>query len=376
MQLQKLETYNMNTTKDIHLSHAKFTMDEEAYKVLKAYLNNLSVAFSSNSSKNEILEDIESHIAELFSKNNTVNRVISVLEVNNAIEVLGTPEELAEDEDKNEPIKNSNTNKKLFRDIDDSYVGGVASGLSHYFGISPAWIRILFILFFFLPIPFTTLAYIILWIVVPPAKTSADKIRMNGEAVSVASIKNKIESVLPEIEKEILDFDKKYSKKLWEKVKYYSKKTTSFLLLIFPKLLKIFSIIFGGILMFYSFIVGLLTTLVILFLNSINSAITNSTSNEIDLEINGSTIYDINEFLRVDILDVVSSFGVVSIVLLGLLILIPCIVLFIIGLKLAFRNSYIINKMTMYVLASIWVLSFMYFFYVIGIELITDKFPY
>ena len=376
MQLQKLETYNMNTTKDIHLSHAKFTMDEEAYKVLKAYLNNLSVAFSSNSSKNEILEDIESHIAELFSKNNTVNRVISVLEVNNAIEVLGTPEELAEDEDKNEPIKNSNTNKKLFRDIDDSYVGGVASGLSHYFGISPAWIRILFILFFFLPIPFTTLAYIILWIVVPPAKTSADKIRMNGEAVSVASIKNKIESVLPEIEKEILDFDKKYSKKLWEKVKYYSKKTTSFLLLIFPKLLKIFSIIFGGILMFYSFIVLLVTTLVVLFLGSINSAITNSTSNEIDLEINGSTIYDINVFLRVDILDVVSSFGVVSIVLLGLLILIPCIVLFIIGLKLAFRNSYIINKMTMYVLASIWVLSFMYFFYVIGIEFITDKFPY
>ena len=374
MQLQKLETYNMNTTKDIHLSHAKFTMDEEAYKVLKAYLNNLSVAFSSNSSKNEILEDIESHIAELFSKNNTVNRVISVSEVNNAIEVLGTPEELAEDE--NEPIKNSNTNKKLFRDIDDSYVGGVASGLSHYFGISPAWIRILFILFFFLPIPFTTLAYIILWIVVPPAKTSADKIRMNGEAVSVASIKNKIESVLPEIEKEILDFDKKYAKTLLEKAKYYSKKATNFLLVISSKLLKIFSIIFGGILMFYSFIIGLLTTLVILFLNSINSAITNSTSNEIDLEINGSTIYDINEFLRVDILDVVSSFGVVSIVLLGLLILIPCIVLFIIGLKLAFRNSYIINKMTMYVLASIWVLSFMYFFYVIGIELITDKFPY
>ena len=128
--------------------------------------------------------------------------------------------------------------------------------------------------------------------------------------------------------------------------------------------------------MFYSFIVLLVTTLVVLFLGSINSAITNSTSNEIDLEINGSTIYDINEFLRVDILDVVSSFGVVSIVLLGLLILIPCIVLFIIGLKLAFRNSYIINKMTMYVLASIWVLSFMYFFYVIGIEFITDKFPY
>ena len=128
--------------------------------------------------------------------------------------------------------------------------------------------------------------------------------------------------------------------------------------------------------MFYSFIGGLITSLIILFLGNINTAITNSNSNEINLEINGSTIYDINEFLRVDILDVVSSFGVVSIVLLGLLILIPCIILFIIGLKLAFRNSYVINKIAMYILLAIWILSFLYFFYVIGIELITNNFPY
>ena len=365
----------MNTIKDIHLSHVKFTLDDEAYNILKAYLNKLSVAFSSNASKDEILEDIESHIAELFSKNNTVNQVISVSEVNKAIEVLGTPEELAEDETEAQShSKNSNTNKKLFRDIDNSYVGGVASGLSHYFGISPAWIRVLFILFFFLPIPFTTLAYIILWVVVPAAKTSGDKIRMTGEAVSVASIKKKVESVLPEIEKEILNFDKEYANGLWEKVKYYLKKTINFLLVTSTKLLKIISIIFGYILMLYSFIGGFITSLIVLFLGSINSAITNSTSSEI--VINGTTIYEINDFLRFDILDVVSSIGVISILLFGLLILIPCIILFIIGLKLAFRNSYVINKITMYILASIWVISFMYFSYQIGVELITDNFPY
>ena len=367
----------MNITKDIHLSHIKFTMDYEAFKILKSYLNKLTIAFSSNSSKNEILEDIESHIAELFSANNSIKRVISVSDVNNAIQVLGTPEELAEDENEQDtPSKNTNTNKKLFRDTDDSYIGGVASGLAHYFGISSTWTRILFILFFFVPIPFTTLSYIILWIVIPSAKTSADKIRMTGQAVSVASIKNKIESVLPEIEKEITDFDKKNAKVLWGKVKYYLKKIINFLLDASSKLLKIISIIFGYILMFYSFIGGLITSLIILFLGSINTAITNHTSNEINLEINGSTIYDINEFLRVDILDVISSFGVVSIVLLGLLILIPCIILFIIGLKLAFRNSYVINKITMYILLAIWILCFMYFFYVIGIELITNNFPY
>ena len=365
----------MNTTKDIHLSHVKFTMDDEAYIILKSYLNKLTIAFSSNSSKNEILEDIESHIAELFSANSSINRVISVSDVNNAIDVLGTPEELAEDEnEQDKPSKNTNTNKKLFRDTDDSYVGGVASGLAHYFGISPAWIRVLFILFFFLPVPFTTLAYIILWIVVPSAKTSADKIRMNGEAVSVASIKNKIESVLPEIEKEITDFDKEYAKGLWGKVKYYLKKTINVLLITSSKLLKIVSIIFGYILMFYSFLGGLITSLIVLFLGSVNSAITNSTSSEI--VINGNTIYELNDLLRIDILDFVASIGVVSIVIFGLLILIPCVVLFIVGLKLAFRNSYNINKMAMYILLAIWILSFLYFFYVIGIELITNNFPY
>ena len=365
----------MNITKDIHLSHVKFTMDDVAYKILKSYLDKLTIAFSSNSSKNEILEDIESHIAELFSANNSINRVISVTDVNNAIEVLGTPEELAEDENEQDtPSKNTNTNKKFFRDTDDSYVGGVASGLAHYFGISPAWTRILFILFFFVPIPFTTLTYIILWIVIPSAKTSADKIRMTGEAVSVASIKNKIESVLPEIEKEITDFDKEYAKGFWQQVKYYLKKIINFLILKSSKLLKITSIIFGYILMFYSFIGGLITSLIVLFLSGLDSAITNSTSSEII--INGTSIYELNDFLSLDILNVVSSISVFSIVLFGLLIIIPCIILFIIGLKLAFRNRYVINKITMYILLAIWILSFMYFFYLIGIELITNNFPY
>jgi phage shock protein PspC (stress-responsive transcriptional regulator) len=362
----------MNITKDIHLSHVKFTMDDEAYRILKSYLDKLTIAFSSNSSKNEILEDIESHIAELFSTNNSINRVISVSDVNNAIEVLGSPEELAEDENEQDtPPKNTNNNKKLYRDSDDSYVGGVASGLAHYFGISPAWTRILFILFFFVPVPFTTLAYIILWIVVPSAKTSADKIRMTGEVVSVASIKNKIESVLPEIEKEITDFDKEYAKGLWEKVKYYLKKIINFLLDTCSKLLKVISIIFGYILMFYSFIGGLITTLIVLFLAGEGVVGTAS-----EIIINGSTLYEINDFLSLDILDAVSSISVFSIVLFGLLIIVPCIILFIIGLKLAFRNSYVINKIAMYILLAIWILSFMYFFYVIGIELISNNLPY
>ena len=139
--------------------------------------------------------------------------------------------------------------------------------------------------------------------------------------------------------------------------------------------------------MFYSFIGGLITSLIVLFLAGVDYSITNAANNNTDekveiiptsseIIINGSTIFEINEFLRVDILDVVNSISVFSIVLFGLLILIPCIILFIIGLKLAFRNRYVINKITMYILLAIWILSFMYFFYIIGIEFITTNFPY
>ena len=104
---------------------------------------------------------------------------------------------------------------------------------------------------------------------------------------------------MPEIEKEINDFDKEYAKGLWGKVKYYLKKTINFLLETSSKLLKVISIIFGYILMFYSFIGGLITSLIVLFLAKVDSTITNATSSEI--VINGTTIYEINDFFSFDI---------------------------------------------------------------------------
>ena len=110
--------------------------------------------------------------------------------------------------------------KRLFRDIDKKVIGGVAAGLSKYFGIQIWIVRILFLIPFirfvvnfrhmhlfqfwdapdfpnFLDITFSPGAvfiYIVLWLVLPEAKTSADKLEMVGEKVDLNSIKNTIQN--------------------------------------------------------------------------------------------------------------------------------------------------------------------------------------
>ena len=78
--------------------------------------------------------------------------------------------------------------RRLFRDKDDAFLGGVASGLGYYLGVSTALIRILFVLFTFLT-GYALLIYLVLWICIPEAKTAAQKLEMRGEAATIDNIK-------------------------------------------------------------------------------------------------------------------------------------------------------------------------------------------
>ena len=358
----------MNITKEIHLAHTKFTIDKDAYTILETYLNKLAIAFNSNSSKEEILEDIEIRLAEIFSeKRNTENFVLSVKEINVAIETLGSPELLSEEEEnEDEESKKKNYNRKLYRDLEDNYIGGVASGLSHYFGIETVWLRILFIIFFFIPIPFTTITYLIIWAITPSAKTNADKIRMRGGTVNLNSIKKKIESVLPEIEKEIVDFDKNYAKGIWEKVKYFLKKSINISLITIKKLAKLLTVFLGFLMMLGSFISGLLTLSFVVFISAVKSGM--GTAKNLNYSVFTETI-EINNAVGIDILEIFSSFNsIFTIIFIGLLLIIPCVFLFIVGLKLVSKNNYTVHNMTFFTLTAMWIISLMYFIYKFAIN--------
>lgn len=188
----------MNKTVNINLAGTFFHIDEDAYLKLQHYLESIKRSFTDSEGKNEIIEDIEARIAELFNERVQNDRqVIRLLDVDAVISVMGQPEDylvddaIFNDEPQTAYQRKTSASKKLFRDTDNSYIGGVSAGLGHYFGLDPIWIRLIWILLLF---GFGTgiFLYIILWILLPEAKTTAEKIMMTGEPVNISNIEKKI----------------------------------------------------------------------------------------------------------------------------------------------------------------------------------------
>jgi phage shock protein PspC (stress-responsive transcriptional regulator) len=189
----------MNKTVNINLAGVFFHIDEDAFAKLHNYLDAVKKSISDPHGRDEIIRDIEARIAELFrEKMQAGQEVVGMKEVEEVIAVMGQPEdyktddEIFEDEPSYQKQKKSNRPKKLFRDPDDCYLGGVSSGLAHYFGIDPIWIRLLWIVLVVTSASALILGYVAFWIFVPEAKTTAEKLQMRGEQVNIGNIEKKV----------------------------------------------------------------------------------------------------------------------------------------------------------------------------------------
>lgn len=188
----------MKKTLTINLGGTVFHIDEDAYQLLDKYLSNLRIHFKQEEGSDEIMNDFEMRISELFSERIRLGyEVITIVEVENVIKRMGKPEELFdtdETESKSEQSHNATTKEKqtihrrLFRNPDDRMIGGVASGLAAYFGWDSTAIRIALILLIVLTKGVTIPVYIILWIVIPEARTAAQKLQMHGKSVTIENI--------------------------------------------------------------------------------------------------------------------------------------------------------------------------------------------
>ncbi|TNJ45831.1 PspC domain-containing protein [Tamlana fucoidanivorans] len=188
----------MNKTVNINLAGIFFHIDEDAYLKLQRYLEAIKRSFTDSQGRSEIIADIEARISELFSERvQNDKQVIGLKEVDEIIAIMGQPEdylvddEIFEDEPKVNYKQKSSPSRRLFRDTENSYIGGVSSGLGHYFGIDAIWIRLAWILLIF-GAGTGILLYILLWILVPEAKTTAEKLIMTGEPVNISNIEKKI----------------------------------------------------------------------------------------------------------------------------------------------------------------------------------------
>lgn len=176
----------------INLGGLVFNIDDDAYRVLQAYLTEIESHFSNREESNEIMNDIEVRIAELFSERITdYKKVITSKDVNEVIDIMGRPEQIGETENGSGGNQKERFGpsgyRRIYRDPDNRILGGVCSGMSAYWQIDPLILRILFVIAF---LGFGTglIIYIILWIVIPEAKTKAQKLEMKGEKVNVSNI--------------------------------------------------------------------------------------------------------------------------------------------------------------------------------------------
>lgn len=193
----------MKKTYNINIAGYGFVIDEDAYDMLHSYLSTLAEVCN-RSDQRETAIDIEQRIAEIFSDkfDGSHPYIISLSDVEEVISRMGAPEEIVDVEvAQGAPSASSATppppppfgatapiEKRLYRDLDNRVLGGVCSGLGWYLGIDPVWIRIIFVVLAFISGTTLALIYIVLWIIVPAAKSPFERMQMMGVDPSMSNV--------------------------------------------------------------------------------------------------------------------------------------------------------------------------------------------
>ena len=363
----------MNKTININLGGFFFHIDEVAYQKLKRYLESISRSLSDDpQGKNEIIADIEARISELLSEKITdARQVINEGDIEDIIKIMGQPEDYASAEEEYSDAnysytRNNTTGKKLFRDGDDKFLGGVASGIAHYFNVDTIWIRLGLLALFF-GAGFGVILYIILWILLPEAKTTAEKLQMEGEPVNIDNIEKKIREEFNNVSENVTEFANKASEKFKDGANEFSEKMNQtfsgkpqknnglqdFINTIGKIILVFFKVIgkFIGILLV--FIAGAVILSLIIGGFSVGSL-------EV-LNVNG-------EFLQYPpfFYDAILPKWVLTIAAF-LLIGIPFLILFVLGLRILSSSVKKISKPTSLILLGVWVIALLMMIFT-GIE--------
>ncbi|BFM42152.1 PspC domain-containing protein [Flavobacterium sp. CFS9] len=330
----------MNKTVNINLGGMVFHIDEDAYLKLTRYFDAIKRSLTNSSGQDEIIKDIEMRISELLiEKQKSDKHVVGLKDVDEVIAVMGQPEDyILEDEEKTSQSFNdygTRKHKKLYRDKEKGMIGGVATGLGHYFGIDAVWIKIIFLVFVFAGFGTGILAYFVLWIVTPEAVTTSEKLEMTGEPVTISNIEKKVRE---EIENLSDKFKNANYDAMGNQVKSGAERISSsfgdFIMTIF----KIFAKFLGVIL-----IISGISTLIMLLIG----VFTLGTNVFVDFP--WQNFVDAGNFTDYPLW----SFGLLMFFAVG----IPFFFLTLLGFKLLSPNLKSIGNITKYTLLAIWIIA-------------------
>ncbi len=272
----------MNKIVTINIGGIAITIEEDAYDALRDYLKNINEHFANTENGEEIVNDIELRIAEMLQSKLTSGKVsINTDDVKEVAQNMGYPSDFEEFEEettetqepKAQQANRAKGRRRLFRDGENKRVGGVCGGLARYFDIDATILRILW---------FVSLAvfgfgfwlYIILWAVLPEAKTTAEKLEMMGEAPTIENIKNTIHKEATSAYNRIATPENRRT------VSNFFEKIIDFLRHIFGAFFKLFAVLF---------FVGIIMALVATFIGFLFDGIPFHINN--NMHIDGQTLH-------------------------------------------------------------------------------------
>ena len=332
----------MNKTISINLGGFFFHIDEDAYQKLSRYFDAVKRSLSADG-RDEIMKDIESRIAELFQERlKNDKQVVGLTEIEEVISIMGQPEDYKIDDEKStyQSSSSSSTNfyypsKRLYRDKENGMLGGVMAGLGHYLGIDTLWLRIIMVILFF---GFGTglFVYIVLWILVPEAVTTTQKLEMKGEPITISNIEKKVKEGFDDITSKFSNID---HEKIANTAKSGATRIGSTIEEVITTIFKVFAKIIGAFIVFFSGIglLGIIITSIIMIFSSTmpDNYILNNIQTPIGLE---TPLWAQGMLLLL-------GFGI------------PLFFLLILGLKLIVNNLRSIGNYVKYSLLAVWLIA-------------------
>lgn len=186
----------MKKTISINLNRTVFQIDEDAYHALSEYLDAVSNHLEKDGQA-EVMNDIEARIAELFTERLPKGgQVVTIELVHDIISIMGRPADYGVENENSTETKRTashtsthSTSKRIYRDPEKAILGGVLSGFAIYLGMDVVWLRIIFALLVIFGVGTIIPIYLVLWLVIPKAETTAQRMEMHGIDVTIDNIK-------------------------------------------------------------------------------------------------------------------------------------------------------------------------------------------
>mgnify|MGYP003311419309 CR=1 FL=1 len=183
----------MKKTEKMNIGGFAFYVEEDAAEMLEGYLDSIRKEYDSEPSRDEICSDIEERIGELLAEKSPRERIVTVEMVNYAKSVMG---EFGAPGGASGPETRQAAKRRLFRDLDSRFLGGVFSGLSAFTDVDVVIYRVTFTILCLAGIfidkdwshtilGLLLLGYLVMWICVPAAKTVEQKCQLYGKPISV-----------------------------------------------------------------------------------------------------------------------------------------------------------------------------------------------